>query len=58
MWAWAASAFAVTALALGLVIAPGQVDSAFDIGTLVDRHMARVVVDPGISTIRGPVNGP
>jgi len=58
VWAWAASAFAVTALALGLVIAPGQVDTAFDIGTLVDRHVARVVVDPGISTIRGPVNGP
>lgn len=57
-WAWAVSAFAVGALAAGLLIGPGQADTAFDIGTLVDQHVARVVVDPGVSTIRGPVGAP
>jgi anti-sigma factor RsiW len=58
VWAWAVSAAAVFALAAGLLIAPGQADSAFDLGNLIDRHVARVVVDPGVSTIRGPVSGP
>ncbi len=57
-WAWTATATAAVALVAGLIIAPGQEATAFDIGNLVDQHVARVVVDPGISTIRGPVNGP
>ena len=57
-WAWAASAVTAAALTLGLVIAPGQADSTFELGSLVDRHVARVVLDPGISAIRGPVSGP
>jgi len=57
-WAWAVSAVSAVALTIGLLIAPGQVNSPFDIGTLVDQHVARMVVDPGVSTIRGPVSGP
>jgi len=57
-WAWTATATAAAALVAGLIIGPGQEAAAFDIGHLVDQHVARVVVDPGISTIRGPVNGP
>lgn len=58
VWAWAASAVAVAVLAVGLLIGPGEADTAFDIGSLVDQHVARVVVDPGIATIHGPVSRP
>lgn len=57
-WAWVAPALAATVLAAGLLVAPGQGDPQFDMGSLVDQHVARVVLDPGISTIRGPVSGP
>ena len=56
--AWAVSGVAAAALALGLVIAPGDEAATIDLGTLGDQHTARVVVDPGISTVRGPVGEP
>jgi anti-sigma factor RsiW len=51
--AWAFSGLAVAALALGLVFAPGESESTFDLDALRDQHTARLVVDPGISTVRG-----
>jgi anti-sigma factor RsiW len=56
--AWAASAAAVAALVIGVLAAGDGPEPAFDLSTLVDRHTARVVVDPGISTVRGPVGSP
>lgn len=56
--AWAASGVAAAVLALGLAIAPGDEGPTIDLDTLRDQHTARVVVDPGISTVRGPVGDP
>lgn len=53
----AAVASAAAAVVLAVAIVPSRPD-AVDLGTLADQHTARVVVDPGISTIRGEVNGP
>jgi len=57
VFGWAASGMAAAALGIGLVWGPGQPDTAVDLDTLADRHTARVVVDPGISTLRGPLAG-
>lgn len=57
-WGWAAATAAAVALATALAVAPGQQPSVLDIDTLADQHTARLVVNPGISTIRGPVGGP
>ena len=56
--AWAASGVAAAALAVGLAIAPGDEGPTIDLDTLRDQHTARLVVDPGISTVRGPVGDP
>lgn len=52
--AWALSGFAAAMLALGLVFIPEEPEATFDFDTLRDQHTARLVVDPGISTLRGP----
>lgn len=52
----AASAAAV-ALAVGLVVTPETAQS-LDLDSMAGRHQARVVVDPGVATVRGPVAGP
>jgi len=57
-WVAAAGAIAAGALAVGLVTAPGERGPVFDMDTIADQHTARQVVDPGISTIRGPLGGP
>lgn len=57
-WAWAASLVMAGLLALGLAVGPGEPASPFDMGVLDDQHVARVVSDPGISTIRGSGDGP
>jgi len=56
--AWAASVAAAAAVVLGVLAAGGGPGPAFDLDTLVDHHTARVVVDPGISTVRGPAGSP
>lgn len=56
--AWAASAAAAAAIAVGALAGGGSAAPAFDLDALVDRHTARVVVDPGIATVRGPAGGP
>lgn len=55
-WAWAAASIAAAALAVGLVVTPAQTE-VLDLDTLAGQHTARVVVSPGISSIRGPVVG-
>jgi anti-sigma factor RsiW len=56
---WAASAAAAAAVVAGLVVFGGDHPSpAQDLDMYADRHIARVVVDPGISTVRGPAVGP
>ena len=57
-WAWAASVAVAGVLALGVAIDPGEPANPFDMGVLDDQHTARVVGEPGISTIRGPGEGP
>lgn len=57
-FAWAASGVAAAALAVGLAMAPGEPGTTLDLDTLRDQHTARVVVDPGISTVRGPAGDP
>jgi anti-sigma factor RsiW len=57
LMAWAASGIAAAALGIGLIWGPGEPKAAVDLDTLAERHTARVVVDPGISTLRGPLAG-
>ena len=57
-FAWAASGVVAAALAVGLAVAPGGEGTTLDLDSLRDQHSARVVVDPGISTVRGPVGDP
>ncbi|MCH7584654.1 MAG: zf-HC2 domain-containing protein [Acidobacteria bacterium] len=56
-WIWAAASAAAAVLAIGLVVSPARPE-VFDLDTLAGQHTARVVVAPGISSIRGPVGGP
>jgi predicted anti-sigma-YlaC factor YlaD len=55
--AWAASGIAAAALGIGLIWGPGEPGTTMDLDTLAERHTARVVVDPGISTLRGGLGG-
>ena len=55
--AWAAAAAAAGLLAVGLMTG-GDQGPVFDLDNLSERHTARVVVDPGISTLRASVGGP
>ena len=55
--AWAAAAVAAGLLAVGLMTG-GDQGPVFDLDNLSERHTARVVVDPGISTVRASVGGP
>jgi predicted anti-sigma-YlaC factor YlaD len=58
-WAWAASAAAAAVIVVGIVLGGGgETAPAIDLGTLAERHTARVVVDPGIATIRATVGSP
>lgn len=57
-WIGAAASVAAAALAVGLVVGPGQPAAAFDLDTMAGQHTTRLGVDPGISTIRGPVGSP
>jgi anti-sigma factor RsiW len=58
-WAVAVTAAAATAALAGAVaLGPGVADAPFDLDALVEQHTARVVLDPGISTLRGPMGGP
>jgi len=53
----AASSAAAVALAAALVAVPESAPAP-GLDAMAGQHNARVVVDPGISTIRGPVAGP
>ncbi|MEE9297779.1 MAG: zf-HC2 domain-containing protein [Acidimicrobiia bacterium] len=57
-WGGGAAAAAAVALAVVLAVAPGDRPAVLDLDTMAEQHTARLVVDPGISTIRGPVGGP
>lgn len=52
----AASAAAV-ALAGALLVAQGESEPPFDLDALVEQHTARMIIDPGISTMGGPAGG-
>jgi anti-sigma factor RsiW len=57
VWAWAAAGAAAIALAVGLATGPGVAEPDVDLDTLANRHTARLVVQPGIQTIRAPAGG-
>ena len=50
-WTWAAASVAAASLAIGLAISPAQPAPGLDV--LAGQHSARVVVSPGISSVRG-----
>ncbi len=56
-WLKAAASVAAGLLVVGLAVAPGE-SSSVDLDRLSDRHAARVVVDGGISTLRGAGGAP
>jgi predicted anti-sigma-YlaC factor YlaD len=55
--AWAAAAAMAAVLGVG-VLTGGSDAPPLDLDTLADHHSARMVVDPGIATIRAPAGGP
>ena len=54
---WAAAAAAAALITVGLAVG-GEQGPVFDLDDFSQQHTARVVVDPGISTLRTPVGGP
>jgi anti-sigma factor RsiW len=57
VWAWAAAGAAALALVIGLATGPGVSEPEVDLETLANRHTARLVVQPGIQTVRAPAGG-
>ncbi|HSR15258.1 MAG TPA: zf-HC2 domain-containing protein [Gemmatimonadales bacterium] len=57
VWAWATAGAVAVALAVSLTVAPGRADPQVDLDTLANRHTARVLVQPGIQTVRAPAEG-
>lgn len=58
-WGWAAAgAAAAAALVMTLAVGPGEPGPSIDLDSLADRHTARVVFEPGISTVRAVLEGP
>lgn len=55
---WAAAAAAAAVLIGGVAISGGEPAPALDFDTMTENHTARVIVDPGISTLRGVVIEP
>ena len=53
----AAAAAAAAVVVVGLAVAPGAVPK-LDLDDMAGQHTAREQVDPGISSLRGPVGGP
>jgi len=58
VWRWAAAGIAALALAVGLVLGPGTRPPPMDLDTLAERHTARVVVQPGFTTVRAVLESP
>ena len=58
VWRWAAAGIAALALTTGLVVGPGTRPVPMDLDTLAERHTARVVVQPGFTTVRTVLEGP
>ena len=58
VWAWAAAAAVALALGIGLAVGPGSSPSPMDLGHLAERHTARVVVQPGVQTVRAVLEAP
>ncbi len=50
---WVTACAAALAITVGLVVGPGESGPAFQVDTLNDQHIARVVGDPGVATFRG-----
>ena len=57
-WAWAAAGAAAAALAVGITLGATQQPPTIDIDTFADQHTARVLVQPGIQTVRAVVDSP
>ena len=55
-WTAAVASVAAAVVAIGIVITPSEA-TPLELDTMAGQHAARVVVDPGISTIRGPLGG-
>ncbi len=51
-WGWAAAGAAALALAVGLVLGSLQQPPRLDLDTFADQHTARVMVQPGVQTVR------
>jgi len=58
VWGWAAAGIAALTLAVGLVLGPGTRPPPMDLDTLAERHTARVVVQPGFTTVRAVLESP
>lgn len=58
VWGWAAAGAAALALSVGLVLGTGSVPEPMDLDTLAGRHTARVLVQPGVQTVRAVLETP
>ena len=57
-WVWASSAAAAVVMVAGIALTSGaEPASNIDLDALAERHTARVVVQPGIATIRSLTGG-
>lgn len=57
-WAWAAAGIAAAALAVGLTLGTGASPPQMNLDDLAGQHTARVLLQPGVQTVRAVTEGP
>jgi len=57
-WGWAAAGAAALALSIGLVFGAGSGPEPMDLDTFAEQHTARVLVQPGVQTVRAVLESP
>lgn len=57
-WGWAAAGATALALSVGLVMGTASTPQPMDLDTFAEQHTARVLVQPGVQTVRAVVGTP
>ncbi|MCJ7726330.1 MAG: zf-HC2 domain-containing protein [Acidimicrobiia bacterium] len=58
VWGWAAAGAMAVALSLGLAIGTATSPAPMDLGGFAGQHTARVLVQPGVQTVRAVWEAP
>ncbi len=58
VWGWAAAGAAALALSMGFVLGTGTTPTPMDLGNFAEQHTARILVQPGVQTVRAVLESP